>query len=255
MKHLYGFVTALTLVASLLAAPISAATSGYVNQSDIDVLDEATTSFIAFTDEVGSDSSTIESVDTKASAASSALQQVVDHSFSTELGDQYTTEASTLKSEASNLKTEVDRVTDVLNTQDEAQITAYFDGLEVAATRFDDQVSKLNNAVDSSNNATGIGYLWLVIVTAVISIAAFVWSFAVKKQESLEARQHRKQVAYTSLAPLAGALITYVTFLFADQLGGSYFIAYGPVLFGGVVFIQAIVRYLQVSKQPAAPAQ
>lgn len=255
MKQLYKFIAALTLVASVLVAPVATAQSGYVNQADIDILDAATKAFTAFTDEVGNDSATVESVGVKATAASSALQQVVDHNFSTDLGSEYTTEAAALKTEAASLKTEVNKVTDVLNTQDETQINAYFDGLEASATRFDNQVDKLNKAVDVSNNATGIGYLWLVIATAVVSAAAFAWSFALKKEETPEAGALRKQVAFTSLAPLAGALITYVTFLFADQLGGSYFIAYGPVLFGGIVFVQAIIRYFQLSRQPVAPAE
>jgi hypothetical protein len=248
MKQLYRFIAALTLVASVIAAPISAAQSGYVNQSDIDVLDKAISAFTDFVDEVGSDSASIESVDAKALAASTALQQVADHQFSTDLGEQYSTEAVALKSEAQTLKTEVGKVTSVLQVGDEAQITAYFDDLEASATRFENQVDKLNTAVDTSNNATGMGYLWLVIATAILSAAAFVWSFVLKKEEAPEARNLRRLVAYTSLAPFAGALITYITFLFADQLGGSYFIAYGPVLFGGIIFVQAVVRYFQVAR-------
>lgn len=254
MKKLYGFIAALTLVASVIAAPITAAasSSGYINQADIDVLDTASKAFEEFAAETNSSSATIESVEAKAATATTALGKVEGHTFSSDLGTQYTAEAATLKTEASNLKTEVAKVTGVLNTGDETQINEYFDGLNAAATRFDNQIGKLNAAVDESNNTKGTGYLWLVIITAILAAGMFVWAFLLDKKAVPQLTKARRAVAYTSLAPLAGAAITYVTFIFADQLGGSYFIAYGPVLFGAVILVQALINYLKLAKATVA---
>ena len=249
MKKLITLFTAFLLVATLSLSSSAQAATTYVNQSDIDVLDTASKAFGEFVDETNKDSATIATVEAKATVASAAFDAVNNHGFSTELGEKYTTEAAALKNEANDLKTKINEVSSVLQSNDQTKIENYFNELNDSATRFDQQGSKLNAAVDESNNASSIGYLWLVIATGVLAAGAFAWAFLVNKQASSELTKSGRTIAYASLAPLAGALITYVTFIFADKLGGSYFIAYGPVLFGGIVFVQSITKYVAQAKQ------
>ena len=95
----------------------------------------------------------------------------------------------------------------------------------------------------------------MTIVAAVIAAGSFVW-FAIGrgKQLSPSLLAARKSVAFSSLAPLIGAVITYATFILASNTGGTYTIAYGLILIGSVVYILSVVQYINLAKKtPAVP--
>lgn len=251
MRRFYTLLAAVVVAAALGYAPAQA--EGYVNQADVDTIDKALEVYSAFAKETGNNASTADSVKAKAALAATEFGVVASHSFATGLGDAYTREAAALKQEATALKAQLDKAPTVIGVGDEAAVNAYLDGLDAAAAKFDTQMGKLNGAVDESNNATGNNYLWMVIAAAVLTAGAFVWAFVLSKQKQLSDQlgKARKGIAYASLAPLAGALITYVSYMFADKLGGSYIIAYGPVVFGVIILAQAVVNYVKLVKSGA----
>lgn len=252
MKH-----TLLTLGAILTAVVFgssAAGAQGYVNQVDVDATNRVYTSVSAFFDETNDSSSTPESVVSKATAASSSLDSLIAHSFSTKLGDTYVKEADNLKDAAKSLQAKINGVSAAIDTQDEATITAYFEGLSAEAKAFDVQIEKLNASVEEANTSMGTGYLWMVIAAGAIAAAAFGWAFGTKKPTDKDALKAKRTIAYASLAPLAGALITYISFMAADSTGGGYLIAWGPIVVGVIIMIRSVMNYISVTKGKTPPA-
>lgn len=211
MKALRGILTAAVMAATLVFVPAHA--SGYVNQADIDAIDTATMAYTSFIDETNKASATLESVTAKANEAAQAFDKLTQYTFSTDLGSAYVTEATTLKNEAGALRDKIREFSAVAATGNKEKLDTYFTELKNEAIKFDNQIDKVNNAVDDSNKSVGGGYLWLVIGTALISAGAFVWAFLLGKktvQSKPQLEKPRRVIAYASLAPLAGALITYL---------------------------------------------
>lgn len=260
MKRLY--ITAALLCIGILvgtgATANAASSSGYVNQTDINVMDSAYKKVNDLFEETNKETATVESVAVKAGTASTALRLVEMHNFSTELGDDYVTQAEKLKTTVKALRERIDAIETTLNSGDETAINAYFDALSLDAKAYDDQIGALNESVDEVNTATGNNYLWLTIAAGVISVAVFAWVFATKSPSDKELLKAKRAIAFASLAPLVGALITYLSFKFADATGGSYVIAWGPVIIGVVVLIRVVVNYFQLKKShsqlPQAPS-
>lgn len=127
-------------------------------------------------------------------------------------------------------------------------ITRYNDNLKT----FDKSITDLNTAVDTGNkesekkeSSEKLAMAIPAIVGAVISGLLFFWAKAGKNIDQC-LKDAKMGVARGSLAPLAGLVITALTFIFADKLGGRYFISWGLVLFGGIFFIRSIVEYFKV---------
>lgn len=251
MKQLVTILTAAFVTATIAFVPVHA--TGYVNQADIDAIDSANNAYAAFADETDNNNATIESMAAKATAAANAFETLAQRSYSTGLGTSYTNEATTLKTESGKLRDKLQQFNTVTATKDETAINNYFTELDQQVKSFDNQVEKLNSAVDESNNSTSNWFLWVLIATVVVSAAAFVWAFLLeKKPSSPELTKARRQVAYMSLAPILGAAITFLTFMFASQTGGGYTIMYGLVVLGAIALIQAIARYAKLAKMAKA---
>ncbi|PID33557.1 hypothetical protein CR969_00090 [Candidatus Saccharibacteria bacterium] len=251
-KFIKGFLAAL-VAATFALSPVHA--SGYINQADISTIDSAIGAYTKFIDTTN-DSDFIESpglAKSKAALAVKHMEILSNHTFSKDLGDKYTQESEVLKSKAAALGKELSKFDKVVASADRDKINTYFSGLNKQAKQLDDQIDKLNDAVDESNNSVGVGYLWATVASAILAVGAFIWAFGFGKKDAAKSKElakARRQVAYGSLAPLAGAAITYFSFMFADELGGSYVIAYGPILFGAIFLVKAIANYINLSKKP-----
>lgn len=252
-KFIKGFLAAL-VAATFALSPVHA--SGYVNQADVAMIDSALSAYTEFA-EATSDSDFVESprlAKSKASLAAEYMRVLSNHPFSKRLGSKYIQESEVLKSKAKVMGEKLSQFDDVIDKPEKAKLIAYFKDVNQQAKQLDDQIDKLNEAVAESNTSAGAGYLWATIASAVLAVGAFIWAFGFGKKDAAKSKElvkARHQVAYVSLAPLAGAAITYGSFMFAEQLNGSYVVAYGPMLFGAIFLVKAIANYVNLSKKPA----
>ena len=233
-----------------------ASAAGYVNQADIDIItasDKAYTDFIKSTNDEKSVTNGMVLV--RATAASSAFRNVANHNFSSKLGAEYSRKAAEVKKYAGETKVLLDKIAAALRGNDYNSANQYLNQIQNSAKKYYAATEGMNKAVSESNSHSGILYLSVTIVAAVIAAGSFVW-FAIGrgKQLSPSLLAARKSVAFSSLAPLVGAVITYVTFILASNTGGTYTIAYGLILIGSVVYILSVVQYINLAKKtPAVP--
>ena len=256
MRKVFGIILAALVVVSAGGSFASAA--GYVNQADIDIItasDKAYTDFIKSTNDEKSVTNGMVLV--RATAASSAFRDVANHNFSSKLGAEYSRKAAEVKKYAGETKVLLDKIAAALRGNDYNSNSAnqYLNQIQNSAKKYYAAMEGMNKAVGESNSHSGILYLSVTIVAAVIAAGSFVW-FAIGrgKQLSPSLLAARKSVAFSSLAPLIGAVITYVTFILASNTGGTYTIAYGLILIGSVVYILSVVQYINLAKKtPAVP--
>ncbi len=92
----------------------------------------------------------------------------------------------------------------------------------------------------------------MTIAAAAMAAGSFVW-FAIgrSKQPSPDLLAARKAVAFSSLIPLVGAVITYATFMLASNAGGTYTVAYGLILIGLAAYVSSILRYIILARNTA----
>lgn len=110
-----------------------------------------------------------------------------------------------------------------------------------------------DSAVDLYNDYTGISEAlslrnWLIF-GFVVSIIASVILFSKSRissglQAEITRAEIHKGLFQSSLWMTAGLLITTITYLYAFEYGGSYFILYGPVLVGGWQLLKGLSKYL-----------
>ena len=254
MRKVFGIILAALVVVSAGGSFASAA--GYVNQADIDIItasDKAYTDFIKSTNDEKSVTNGM--VLDQAAAASSAFRNVANHNFSSKLGAEYSRKAAEVKKYAGETKVLLDKIAAALRGNDYNSANQYLNQIQNSVKKYYAAMEGMNKAVSESNSHSGILYLSVTIVAAVIAAGSFVW-FAIGrgKQLSPSLLAARKSVAFSSLAPLIGAVITYVTFILASNTGGTYTIAYGLILIGSVVYILSVVQYINLAKKtPAVP--
>ena len=254
MRKVFGIILAALVVVSSGGSFASAA--GYVNQADIDIItasDKAYTDFIKSTNDEKSVTNGMVLV--RATAASSAFRDVANHNFSSKLGAEYSRKAAEVKKYAGETKVLLDKIAAALRGNDYNSANQYLNQIQNSAKKYYAATEGMNKAVSESNSHSGILYLSVTIVAAVIAAGSFVW-FAIGrgKQLSPSLLAARKSVAFSSLAPLIGAVITYATFILASNTGGTYTIAYGLILIGSVVYILSVVQYINLAKKtPAVP--
>ena len=254
MRKVFGIILAALVAVSTGGSFASAA--GYVNQADIDIItasDKAYTDFIKSTNDEKSVTNSMVLV--RATAASSAFRNVANHNFSSKLGAEYSRKAAEVKKYAGETKVLLDKIAAALRGNDYNSANQYLNQIQNSAKKYYAATEGMNKAVSESNSHSGILYLSVTIVAAVIAAGSFVW-FAIGrgKQLSPSLLAARKSVAFSSLAPLIGAVITYVTFILASNTGGTYTIAYGLILIGSVVYILSVVQYINLAKKtPAVP--
>ena len=261
MRTFFQIAAALAVAGVLsLTVSLQAGASEYVNQADVEVVDAATNAFTEFINEARDSSSTFSSVISKANAAAIAMDKVANHSFSTIISAEYLTETEVVKTRAGKLAELLNQASIKLSSSDESEIEAYIQELSAAAEALDEQITKVSVAVKDSEKREGVIYLVLAIVSVVISVGAFIWGFR-KKEASYELTKARRGVAFSSLWILGGAMATYLSFVFAEQLGGAYYVMYGPILIGLVAFVVSISNYLKLKRQsgfstpPSVPPQ
>ena len=254
MRKVFGIILAAFVAVSAGGSFASAA--GYVNQADIDIItasDKAYTDFIKSTNDEKSVTNGMVLV--RATAASSAFRNVANHNFSSKLGAEYSRKAAEVKKYAGETKVLLDKIAAALRGNDYNSANQYLNQIQNSAKKYYAAMEGMNKAVSESNSHSGILYLSVTIVAAVIAAGSFVW-FAIGrgKQLSPSLLAARKSVAFSSLAPLIGAVITYATFILASNTGGTYTIAYGLILIGSVVYILSVVQYINLAKKtPAVP--
>ena len=254
MRKVFGIILAALVVVSAGGSFASAA--GYVNQADIDIItasDKAYTDFIKSTNDEKSVTNGMVLV--RAAAASSAFRNVANHNFSSKLGAEYSRKAAEVKKYAGETKVLLDKIAAALRGNDYNSANQYLNQIQNSAKKYYAAMEGMNKAVGESNSHSGILYLSVTIVAAVIAAGSFVW-FAIGrgKQLSPSLLAARKSVAFSSLAPLVGAVVTYATFILASNTGGTYTIAYGLILIGSVVYILSVVQYINLAKKtPAVP--
>ena len=252
MRKVFGIILAAFVAVSAGGSFASAA--GYVNQADIDIItasDKAYTDFIKSTNDEKSVTNGM--VLDQAAAASSAFRNVANHNFSSKLGAEYSRKAAEVKKYAGETKVLLDKIAAALRGNDYNSANQYLDQIQNSAKKYYAAMEGMNKAVSESNSHSGILYLSVTIVAAVIAAGSFVW-FAIGrgKQLSPSLLAARKSVAFSSLAPLVGAVITYATFILASNTGGTYTIAYGLILVGSAVYILSVVQYIALARKTSA---
>lgn len=239
-------VLALVIVLGFGVAP--QAHAEYVNQKDIDILNQVYSKVNNFNSVFDSPSSTVADVQTAAATAEGSLDELANHSFSTGLGSTYTAKANEVKTAATDLKSKLAAVvasaTSENSTTYESDLTAYNQSLN----DFDSAVKAVDASIEESNTQGGLLYMVALISTAVLTVASLVWSLMKKPFQPEQITRAKRQVFIASLWPLIGAGITYGSYYFADSMGGSYTIAWGAIVIGLVLFIRAIIEYVKVAK-------
>lgn len=244
-KFLTGLVVAL-MALCMLAPSVSADT--FTNQSDIDTTQAAMTAVNDYTGSLSSESVTPAQAISAGQAADRALRTLASHSFSEDGGTTYDNATLGLKGKALTLSGDIERLDDDIQAQDATSAQQHL-------TQFNLDINSFNSGVDDFNAAVAVDnkqvsskqanyeklYLGALIATAVLCAGTFLWAYTHKSFDvRTDVQQHH--LARLSIAPFVGALITFVTYQAAKD-GGTYFIAYGPVLIGGFMYLSALAAY------------
>jgi len=230
----------------------------YVNDTDITVLNavtDGTTKYIDTLNQISDISNTAE-VDAALDAGHSLQSAITDlnnHDFVSNINNDYTNAATTLKQDATSLNSDVNQIDIALQRQDadtsNSEIATLNNDIQTFGTdyqTFNSTVDTYNKPIEASNNSTVAGYIGLFVITGSISIVSFVWAV---KAKNLSLRKLRMNVAKLSLWPSIGSAVTMVWFLAAaNSGGGTYLIFWGPIIFGFIAYISAISQYSKAKK-------
>lgn len=232
----------------------------YVNQSDIDTLGEVKTKIDAFTETYSKQDLQPNELLKALTDLQAALKSLEAKTFSSQLGSGYTQASNELKAKAGNVREVVDGGINVLKNGNaaarEKASTEFPNQFNTAVTEYNTAVQNLDKATEEANKKKtaeeGLPYLIILIAAVLLSIVTFIWAFA-KKVPQTELRKARRTVAFVTLVPLAGAVITYITFLIASQQqnGGTFTIMTGLMIFGVIVFLRALIGYHKLKRSLA----
>lgn len=252
MKKVKTIILAAVVAVATFGSSVSA--SGYINQADIDAIDRAGKVYQEYLTALGSDSTTGIQLVAQAERASQALQQLMNHPFSTKINTEYLQRADDLKAKTAEVKKLIDEVPAIVRANNLPALQENFAKLQQADKALSMASDELNKAVEKANDSQSTPYLWALIGTAVLAVVSAVWAF-MKREATPELTKHRRGVALASIWPLLGAGITYGTFAFADKLGGKFYIMYGLIIFGLVAYASAVGNYLKARKAGAGHNQ
>lgn len=229
----------------------------HVNQSDVDAIGKVNADLEAFTRTYAKQDLQQSELLTVLTELQVSLKSLEDHAFSLKLGNGYTQAANELKTKTGKLREIVDNGISVLTGGD---VTARKKAGEEFPKQFNTAIDEYNAAIKNLDKATeeankkqsieaGLPYLIILILSVLLAIAMFIWAFA-KQVSPIQLRKARRMVALATLVPLAGAAITYITFLIASQQqnGGTFTIMTGLMIFGLVVFVRALINYHKLKK-------
>ena len=243
MLKIFKIILAMFVVVSAGGSFASAAS--YANQADIDIIAASNKAYVDFIKAINDEKSVADgTVLAQTAAASSAFNNVASHNFSSKLGVKYIKKSAEVKKYAGEIKVLFDKIAVVLRERDYNAVNQYSAAIE-----------EVNKAASESNSYAEYFFLLVTIATAATAVGSFIW-FAISRSKQLSPSllAARKSVAFSSLAPLIGAVITYATFILASNTGGTYTIAYGLILIGSVVYILSVVQYINLAKKtPAVP--
>ena len=254
MRKIFKMILAMFVVVSAGGSFASAAS--YANQADIDIIAASNKAYVDFIKAINDEKSVADgTVIAQTVAASSAFNNVASHNFSSKLGVKYIKKSAEVKKYAGEIKVLLDKIAVVLRERDYNAANQYLEQIRNSVKKYSAAIEEMNKAASESNSYAEYFFLLVTIAIAAMAVGSFVW-FAIGrgKQLSPSLLVARKSVAFSSLAPLIGAVITYVTFILASNTGGTYTIAYGLILIGSVVYILSVVQYINLAKKtPAVP--
>ncbi len=254
------FIVAALVVLGLVVASVHqvGAAEQYVNDADINLIDAATSAINAFDEEGQKESFSIEAVKAKSEAASQKLSALEKHSFTTELGTEYSKAGADLQAKAKTLREAMTAFVATMEGSDEAAYNAALDAYTAAEDTFGASYDALNAAVEAQNtvvekdtNQKQAMYLAALILTGLAAAASWAWAI-LKKEADAVLQGAQKAVAINSLWPLGGAIITFVTFQTAKDGSGSYTIMWGLIVFGLIAFGKSIMEYVAARKLTGA---
>ena len=239
MLKIFKIILAAFVMISV-GGPFASAAS-YANQADIDIIAASNKAYVDFIKAINDEKSVADgTVLAQTAAASSAFNNVASHNFSSKLGVKYIKKSAEVKKYAGEIKVLLDKIAVVLRERDSVK-------------KYSAAIEEMNIAASESNSYAEYFFLLVTIAIAAMAVGSFVW-FAIGrgKQLSPSLLAARKSVAFSSLAPLVGAVITYATFILASNTGGTYTIAYGLILVGSAVYIISVVQYITLARKTSA---
>lgn len=255
MKKLWIALAAMIVInVALLGSFASAARQQYVNQADVDAAERFIQKAQEFDASMRS-AKTRGDVSMHLQTLSSEASRLELHRFSTKISPRYDAAAKRLQKASADLKSAIAPFQAAIISGDREKIAAaepgFTAGINKATGEIDAAFAEMTAAVEESNTAQGRPYLVAFVVSAILAVPAMLWAFT-RREATTALTKARRMVGWSSLWPLAGAGITYITYIFADKLGGTFYIAYGPVLFGLVLFATSIANYRKLRKDNVA---
>lgn len=248
VRKVFKIILAVIVVVSVEGSFASAAS--YANQADIDIIAASNKAYVDFIKAINDEKSVADgTVIAQTVAASSAFNNVASHNFSSKLGVKYIKKSTEVKKYAGEVKVLLDKITVVLRERDYNAANQYLAQTRNSVKKYSAAIEEVNKAASESNSYAEYFFLLVTIATAAMAAGSFIW-FAIgrSKQPSPDILAARKAVAFSSLIPLVGAVVTYATFMLASNAGGTYTVAYGLILIGSVAYICSIVRYIILAR-------
>ena len=255
MLKIFKIILAMFVVLSAGGSFASAAS--YTNQADIDIIAVSNKAYVDFIKAINDEKSVADGkVIAQTAAASSAFNNVASHNFSSKLGVKYIKKSTEVKKYAGEIKVLLDKIAVVLRERDYNAANQYLSQTRNSVKKYSAAIEEMNKAASESNSYAEYFFLLVAIAAAVMAVGSFIW-FAISrsKQSSPDLLAARKAVAFSSLIPLVGAVVTYATFMLASNAGGTYTVAYGLILIGLASYISSILRYIILARNTPTVSQ
>ena len=251
MRKIFKIILA-TFVIISVGGPFASAAS-YANQADIDIIAASNKAYVDFIKAINDEKSVANGVAlAQAAAASSTFNNVASHTFSSKLGIKYVKKSAEVKKYAGEIKVLLDKIAVVLRERDYNAANQYLAQTRNSVKKYSAAIEEVKKAASESNSYAEYFFLLVAIAAAAMAVGSFVW-FAIGRSKQLSSGLlvARKAVALSSLIPLAGAVVTYVTFMLASNAGGTYTVAYGLILIGLAAYVSSILRYIILARNTA----
>ena len=233
----------LIIIATLGVGSAHAHATPLANQADITVVKQASTAYQAFTRELYASQPKKDSIDERAKQAAAAFAVVAKHSFSPQLGDEYSRHAAAVKEKSSAVKTLLERAPQTFASKDTQAAAVYL-------TDVDSAVGVLNTTVDDANQATNRLYLLMVIGAGLVAALAAVWARRQHTRTFASKRVVRARwaVVAAAAAPLVGAVALYVIFIQGSDTRVVRGVGYAVLTGGVAVLIYAVMAYWRLRR-------
>lgn len=218
----------------------------YVNEADAAIftaVDDALNDFSSAIESAESDEQLIQKIEVLVGG----LEKMSEHSFNEEAGEDYLQQAELVKQSASALRVELLALQQAYRDgASEDETNNLTEKISSALNNYTAAIKGLNEGVGDESDNLGNFYVILVITMSVLTFASFVWAF-MWPETVAERLKLRHQIAYFSLIPLAGAIVTYFGYRFVPS-GGEYTISWGAIIFGLIYYLKIIFDYRKLAK-------